>query len=116
MADQSGLGRLCGHVNARAKHVLDPTHADRVLDRRQALEGVPRLERQIHIDQPLAGVGGQMVQRDRQAALALKRAGEAAKRRSDGRMIHQTAPGPNKGLPASFEGLCAFITFAQGMR
>ncbi len=36
----------------------DPADADLVLDRGQPLEGVSRLEGQVHVDQALAGIGG----------------------------------------------------------
>ena len=78
------------HVEAGAEHLSHPIDADFILDRRQSLERVPRLEGQVHVHQPLAGVGRKAAQLDRQAALALKSPGETTKRRIGGRKKHAT--------------------------
>ena len=59
-------------VDARAEHVLDPLDAHGVFDRRQALETVPRLEGQVHVDQLLAGRRPAGVAVQRQPVLADK--------------------------------------------
>jgi hypothetical protein len=63
-------------VDSRNEDFSDPPHADFVFDGRQALEGVSRLESQIHVDQPLTRVGRETVYFDGQAILADKGAWE----------------------------------------
>ena len=63
-------------MDSRDEDFPDPSHADFVFDGGQPLEGVSRLERQIHIDQPLPGIIREAVNFNGQAILAGKGAGE----------------------------------------
>jgi hypothetical protein len=68
------------NVQAGAEHLADPVYAHRILDRRQALKTVPRLESEVHVDEPLSGRGGQKADVQPQPGLAGEGAGQAAGR------------------------------------
>ena len=88
VADDVGAVADGNDIDARAEHVPDPVDADGVLDRRQALKGVPRLEGQVHFDQPRPAGGRQQLQLDPQAGFGGRRAGKTAQK-GFGRRVHE---------------------------